>query len=108
MFPRASALGERLWSSPSVNWKDNFMDVEIRMVTHRQLLVDRGIKADALQPEYCYLSEGSCELHDSEDKTTTDTTTTSSSGNDLNIHTSFLGIMIILTFFSNSEIFITI
>ena len=52
MFPRVSALGERLWSGPSANWKDNFMDVEIRMVTHRQLLVDRGIKADALQPEY--------------------------------------------------------
>ena len=33
------------------------------MVAHRQLLVDRGIEADALQPEYCLLSEGSCELH---------------------------------------------
>ena len=104
MFPRASALGERLWSSPSINWKDNFMDVEIRMVTHRQLLVDRGIKADALQPEYCYLSEGSCELHDSEDETTTDTTTTSSLGNNFDIHTSFLGVMTILISFLNAEI----
>ena len=98
MFPRASALGERLWSSPSVNWKDNFMDVEIRMVTHRQLLVDRGIKADALQPEYCYLSEGSCELHNSEEDTTTAPTTTSGVGDNLNIHRSLLSIMTILTF----------
>ena len=98
MFPRVSALGERLWSGPSANWKDNFMDVEIRMVTHRQLLVDRGIKADALQPEYCYLSEGSCELHNSEEETTTAATTTSGIGNNLDIHTSFLPIMTILTF----------
>ena len=104
MFPRASALGERLWSSPSVNWKDDFMDVEIRMVTHRQLLVDRGIKADALQPEYCYLSEGSCELHNSEEETTTAETTMSSFGDNLNIQNSLIGIMTILPFFSNSGI----
>ena len=43
------------------------MEVEIRMVAHRQLLVERGIQADALQPEYCLLSEGSCELHNFEE-----------------------------------------
>ena len=62
MFPRISALAERLWSNPGPNWKEDFMDVEIRMVNHRQLLVDRGIKADAIQPEYCFLNEGSCKL----------------------------------------------
>ena len=62
MFPRISALAERLWSNPDVNWKEQFMDVEIRMVNHRQLLVERGVKADAIQPQYCYLNEGSCEL----------------------------------------------
>ena len=60
LFPRISALGERLWSNPNENWKDDYMEVEVRMVTHRRLLVDRGIHADALQPEYCFLSEGSC------------------------------------------------
>jgi len=63
LFPRISAVGERLWSGPNENWKNDYMEVEIRMVAHRQLLVDRGIEADALQPEYCLLSEGSCELH---------------------------------------------
>ena len=63
MFPRISALAERLWSNPDINWKNNFMDVEKRMVNHRQLLVERGIKADAVQPEYCFLQEGSCSLH---------------------------------------------
>ena len=58
MFPRISALAERLWSNPNINWKNDYMDVEIRMVNHRQLLVDRGIKADALQPKYCLLNEG--------------------------------------------------
>ena len=52
-----------MWSGPNENWKNDYMEVEIRMVAHRQLLVDRGIEADALQPEYCLLSEGSCELH---------------------------------------------
>ena len=64
MFPRVSAFAERLWSNPDLDWKEdvNYMDVEIRMVNHRQLLIDRGIKADAIQPEYCYQNEGSCEL----------------------------------------------
>ena len=56
------------------------MEVEIRMVTHRQLLVERGINADAIQPEYCYISEGSCVSHDSEDKTSTTIMTTINAG----------------------------
>ena len=67
LFPRISALGERLWSNPNENWKNDYMEVEVRMVTHRRLLVDRGIKADALQPEYCYLSEGSCKSNSQEE-----------------------------------------
>ena len=67
LFPRVSALGERLWSNPNANWKNDYMDTEIRMVTHRHLLVDRGIKADALQIEYCFQNEGSCELQPRED-----------------------------------------
>ena len=67
IFPRVSALGERLWSSPNENWKNDYMEVEVRMVTHRRLLVERGIKADALQPEYCYLSEGSCKSNSNND-----------------------------------------
>ena len=75
------------------------MEVEIRMVTHRQLLVDRGIKADAIQPEYCYISEGSCELHDSEDKTSTTLMTTTSEGEKLKIQISLSCIVIIMGYF---------
>ena len=64
-----------MWSSPNEHWKDDYMEVEIRMVAHRQLLVDRGIEADALQPEYCLLSEGSCELHNFEKSSSSSITT---------------------------------
>ena len=71
LFPRISALGERLWSNPNENWKNDYMEVEVRMVTHRHLLVDRGINADALQPEYCFLSEGSCKSNSKEEPKST-------------------------------------
>ena len=77
LFPRISAVGERLWSNPNENWKNDYMEVEIRMVAHRQLLVERGIQADALQPEYCLLSEGSCELHNFEENSGSIITTSS-------------------------------
>ena len=80
LFPRISAVGERLWSGPNKNWKNDYMEVEIRMVAHRQILVDRGIEADALQPEYCLLSEGSCELHKFEEESNGGSMATPSNG----------------------------
>ena len=58
LWPRASALGERLWTDPgsSQTWKQ----AEIRMINHRNRLVERGIEADALQPEWCNQNEGLC------------------------------------------------
>jgi len=58
LWPRASALGERLWTDPgsSKTWKQ----AEIRMINHRNRLVERGIAADALQPEWCNQNEGLC------------------------------------------------
>ena len=46
IFPRASAYGERLWSNPS----SGFYEAETRILEHRRRLVDRGVRADALQP----------------------------------------------------------
>jgi len=56
LWPRASALGERLWSDPPGGWKQ----AEVRMVNHRERLVSRGIAADALQPEWCHQNDGLC------------------------------------------------
>jgi len=56
VWPRASALAERLWSDPTTGWKQ----AEIRMVSHRENLVRRGVQADALQPEWCNQNEGLC------------------------------------------------
>jgi len=56
LWPRGSALAERLWSDPEEGWKA----AEIRMINQRQRLVERGISADALQPEWCHQNEGMC------------------------------------------------
>ena len=58
LWPRASALGERLWTDPdtSQTWKQ----AEIRFMNNRNRLVERGIDADALQPEWCHQNEGLC------------------------------------------------
>eukprot|EP00088_Acartia_fossae_P031560 TRINITY_DN3242_c0_g1_i11.p1 TRINITY_DN3242_c0_g1~~TRINITY_DN3242_c0_g1_i11.p1 ORF type:complete len:644 (-),score=150.03 TRINITY_DN3242_c0_g1_i11:691-2586(-) len=56
LWPRLSALAERLWSDPTHTWKQ----AEIRMVSHREDLVARGISADALQPLWCNQNEGLC------------------------------------------------
>jgi len=58
LWPRASALGERLWSDPATNWKQ----AELRMLDHRARIVERGLPADALQPEWCRQNEALCYL----------------------------------------------
>nr|AYV99601.1 venom polypeptide [Dolopus genitalis] len=55
-WPRASALAERMWSNPITGWRD----AEPRMLLHRQRLVENGIKAERLQPEWCLQNENSC------------------------------------------------
>lgn len=56
LFPRASALAERLWSNPSQDW----YDAEPRMLAQRARLVQRGVQADRLQPEWCRQNPGMC------------------------------------------------
>jgi len=58
LWPRASALAERLWSDPTEGWKQ----AEIRMVSHREDLLLRGVSGDAIQPEWCNQNEGLCYL----------------------------------------------
>ncbi|XP_012277932.1 chitooligosaccharidolytic beta-N-acetylglucosaminidase [Orussus abietinus] len=56
LWPRSAALGERLWSEPSSTWRH----AEHRMLKHRERLVQKGIGADSLEPEWCAQNQGSC------------------------------------------------
>ena len=64
LFPRAAALAERLWSDPSEHWSAG---AEQRMLQHRERLRQRGVRADALQPEWCRLNENQCYLSENRD-----------------------------------------
>jgi hexosaminidase len=56
VWPRLSALAERLWSDPETGWQE----AESRMSMHHKRLLEMGIKADRLQPEWCLQNEGQC------------------------------------------------
>ncbi|XP_037773612.1 chitooligosaccharidolytic beta-N-acetylglucosaminidase-like [Penaeus monodon] len=58
LWPRGSALAERLWTNPSHNWEP----AETRLIHQRQRLVARGIEADRIQPQWCHQNEGLCYL----------------------------------------------
>jgi hexosaminidase len=59
LWPRASAMAERLWSDPVTSWKS----AESRMLINRQRLVQIGeVAADRLQPEWCLQNEGDCPI----------------------------------------------
>lgn len=62
LWPRTAAFAERLWSDPvptpgSIGIQE---DVYTRLNTQRERLVRRGLKADALWPEYCRQNPGMC------------------------------------------------
>lgn len=59
VWPRTSALGERLWSNPSTGW----YEADYRMQHHRLRLVQRGINAEALQPTWCSQNGGTCTIN---------------------------------------------
>lgn len=56
LWPRSAAMAERLWSEPAFKWHH----AEQRMLRHRERFVQRGIDADALEPEWCMQNQGSC------------------------------------------------
>lgn len=57
-WPRASALAERLWSDPETTWRS----AEPRMLVHRERLVENGLRAESLQPQWCLQNEGECPI----------------------------------------------
>lgn len=56
LWPRVSALAERLWTNPKWDWKG----AEQRMINHRHELVANGIAAETLVPEWCRKNPGNC------------------------------------------------
>jgi len=56
LWPRGSALGERLWADPDTDWKA----AEQRFLAQRWRFLARGIAADAHQPEWCFQNEDLC------------------------------------------------
>ena len=58
------SLAERLWSNPTEHWSA----AEQRMLQHRERLRQRGVRADALQPEWCRLNENQCYLSGNRDE----------------------------------------
>uniref|UniRef100_A0A1A9UI75 beta-N-acetylhexosaminidase n=1 Tax=Glossina austeni TaxID=7395 RepID=A0A1A9UI75_GLOAU len=56
-WPRAAALGERLWSDPNQDIRNVFK----RMSIFRNRLVDLGIEAEAILPQYCAQNPGECD-----------------------------------------------
>lgn len=58
LWPRASALAERLWTNPVNGWRA----AETRMLHHREDLVANGIGAELLEPEWCLRNEGNCPI----------------------------------------------
>ncbi|XP_039444957.1 chitooligosaccharidolytic beta-N-acetylglucosaminidase-like isoform X2 [Culex pipiens pallens] len=58
LWPRLSALAERLWTNPVERWQS----AESRMMIHRERLVENGVGADSLQPTWCLQNEGVCPI----------------------------------------------
>lgn len=58
LWPRASALAERLWTDPISTWRD----AESRMLNHHRRLIENGISAERLQPEWCSQHNGNCPI----------------------------------------------
>jgi len=59
LWPRASAHGERMWSDPNTNYRD----AEFRILLHREFLVQYGIDAESIQPEWCIRNLGDCRVN---------------------------------------------
>ncbi|XP_075215127.1 chitooligosaccharidolytic beta-N-acetylglucosaminidase-like [Lycorma delicatula] len=56
LWPRAAALAERTWTNPKTYWRS----AESRLLYHRDRLVRLGVKADAIEPEWCNANRGGC------------------------------------------------
>lgn len=57
LWPRTAAFAERIWSDPVDR---NDYDVYTRLVSQRERLLERGLKAAAMWPRWCSLNPGKC------------------------------------------------
>lgn len=57
LWPRTAAFAERIWSD--LNVQDNY-DIYTRLVSQRERLVERGLKAAAMWPRWCSFNPGKC------------------------------------------------
>ncbi|KAL1406042.1 Glucosamine-6-phosphate isomerase (Glucosamine-6-phosphate deaminase) (GNPDA) (GlcN6P deaminase) [Vanrija albida] len=63
MWPRAAALAELFWSGPGANgYPRSVLEALPRMHDIRYRILDRGVRAAPLQPEWCALRPGVCIL----------------------------------------------
>jgi beta-hexosaminidase Fdl len=62
LWPRAAALGERLWSDPSDEHESDPVqkDTFSRMSVFRNRLVQLGIQAEPIFPKYCAQNQDEC------------------------------------------------
>jgi len=60
VYPRLSAFAERMWTDPQESTHFNAGVIQKRLNQFRQRLVQRGVDADPIQPEYCLHSERDC------------------------------------------------
>ncbi|XP_066259526.1 probable beta-hexosaminidase fdl isoform X2 [Euwallacea similis] len=62
LWPRAAALAERLWTDPQLDTTTYMIqeDVYTRLTTHRERLIARGLKPEAMWPTWCSQNPGMC------------------------------------------------
>lgn len=56
IWPRASAVAERLWSNP----ENPAQMAQARLLRHNDRLRAMGIQTEPITPKYCILNEGQC------------------------------------------------
>ncbi|EZA47639.1 probable beta-hexosaminidase fdl isoform X3 [Ooceraea biroi] len=60
LWPRASALAERLWSDLPTNTYSTDENVYTRLAAHIEVLNSRGIKTESMWPQWCTQNPGKC------------------------------------------------
>ncbi|XP_011862045.1 PREDICTED: probable beta-hexosaminidase fdl isoform X5 [Vollenhovia emeryi] len=60
LWPRASALAERLWSDLPTNSYSTDENVYTRLAMHVEVLNSRGIKTESMWPQWCSQNPGKC------------------------------------------------
>ncbi|RHY26839.1 hypothetical protein DYB32_010854, partial [Aphanomyces invadans] len=58
LWPRSAASAERLWTNPSTSWKEAYG----RLQRQRNRMMQAGLHADAMQPQWCQDHPSRCTL----------------------------------------------